>query len=159
MAQHFIRRIPFRQQLLRHLGHDRRVAGNAVRIERWRRDAAMAPPRLALAGQKPAAECGLKNAPSNLRLRVVRRVVQQDMANGFRLVEDEHTARQNANNVGAEILWRVGGPRIVTHGAERLPQVGAALSLGRAGVHRDRAAIDGAHRWSRSTNWFHQLNS
>ena len=42
--------IPFRQQPLRHLGHDRRVAGNAARIERWRHDAAMAPPRLALAG-------------------------------------------------------------------------------------------------------------
>jgi hypothetical protein len=113
-------RIPFRQQRLRHLGHDRRVTGNAARIECRRHDAAMAPPCLALAGQKPAAQCRLKNTPSNLRLRVVRRIVQQDVANGFRLVDDEDTAPQNAlcNNISAEILWCVSGRGIVAHGPE-----------------------------------------
>jgi hypothetical protein len=113
-------RIPFRQQRLRHLGHDRRVFGNAARIEGRCHDAAMAPPRLALASQKPAAKRRLENAPSNFRLRVVRRVVQQDVANGFRLVDDEHTAPQNTlrNNVRAEILRRVGGRGIVAHGTE-----------------------------------------
>ena len=79
----------------------------------------MAAPSLALAGQKSAAKDGFEQAAADFGLCVVRGVVQHHVADGFRFVDDEHPAPQNAlhNNVGVEILRRVSGRCIIAHGA------------------------------------------
>ena len=51
-------RVPFCQQRLGDVGHDRRIARDAARIEGRRHDAPMAAPGLAFAGQEAAAEPG-----------------------------------------------------------------------------------------------------
>src|SRR6202034_3305004 len=97
-------RIPLFQQPLRHLGHDRRIAYDAARIEGGRHDAAMAPPGFAFTGEEPAAEPRLEQAAADFGLDVVRSVVEQDVTDRARLVENEPAAPENAlrDNVGAE---------------------------------------------------------
>lgn len=140
-------RVPLRQQLLGDCGHDRRVAGDAARIERRRHDAAMTPPGFAFAGQKPAAKTRLQQAAADLGFGVVRRIVEQHVADGVRFVDDEHAAPHDAlhDDVGVEIFFAVSGQRVLAHGAQRLPQISPCLRLARRRRDRRLAAAGGAH--------------
>src|SRR5271170_798330 len=93
----------------------------------------MPAPGLALAGQKPAAKARLQQAPADLGFGVVRCVVQHNVPDRLRFIDDEHAAPKNAlvNDVGGETLRRISDCGVFAHGAERLPEVAAAIALWR----------------------------
>ena len=95
----------------------------------------MAPPGVAFAGEEPAAEPRLEQAAADLGLSVIRGVVEEDVPDRARLVENEHAAPENAlrNNVGAEIFRPVRGQSILAHFAQRFSQIGAGLRRTRRG--------------------------
>ena len=92
----------------------------------------MVTPGLAFAGQQPAAETRLENAAADFGLGVVRGVIQHHMPDRVGIVDDEHAAPKDPliDDVCSEALGRIGGRRIFAHGAERLPEIDAALAAG-----------------------------
>src|SRR5262245_54708142 len=81
--------VPPRQQLARYCSNNRCVGLHATDVKGRRHNAAMASPGLSLAGQKAAAEPRLKEPPRELRLSVICSVIEQNMPNTARLVDDE----------------------------------------------------------------------
>ena len=141
------KRIPFIDELLRDLGHDRRIAGDAARIERWRHDAPMATPGFAFGGEQAAAEPGLEQAARQLGLDVVGSVVEEHVPDGARLVDDDGAPPQQPahQDVGVEILRRKRRKRVVAKHAQELTEAQAALRQPRRGKDGGFAAIDDAH--------------
>src|SRR5262249_48192583 len=128
-------------------GHDRRIAGDAARIESRRHDAAMAAPGLALAGQKAAAKPGLEQTAADLGLGVVRGIVQQYVPDGVRLVDDEGPPPQNAvgDDVRAEAFRLVRCQRVLADGAQELPKTHAAFRPPWLGKNGKLAVLDARH--------------
>ena len=141
------KRIPFLDELLRDLGHDRRIAGDAARIERRRHDAPMAAPGFAFGGEQAAAEPGLEQAARQLGLDVVGSVVEEHVPDGARLVDDDGAPPQQPahQDVGVEILRRKRRKRVVAKHAQELTEAQAALRQPRRGKDGGFAAIDDAH--------------
>jgi hypothetical protein len=93
-------------------------------IERWRHDASMASPRFSLTGQEASAEARFKESASKFRFRVVVGIVQQNMPNGVRLIDDKPSAPQQSlrDDVFVESLWRIGSKRIFADGSQELSE-------------------------------------
>src|SRR5215472_4048147 len=84
--------VPSCQQLARYPSNDWYVSLQAMAVKRRRHNPAMASPCLSLAGQKTAAEARLKQPPGKLRLFIVCSVIEQNMPNTARHVDDEPAA-------------------------------------------------------------------
>ena len=123
------------EQFLRDFGHDRRVAGDAARVEGGRHDAAVAAPQLPVGGDQAAPEPRLQDAAAELRLPVVLCVVQQHMPHAAWFVDDEGAAPQQpaGNEILVEVLGRVGGKYVVADDLQELPQAHAPFRPARGG--------------------------
>jgi hypothetical protein len=67
-------------------------------VEGGRHGAAMLAPGLAFRGDEPFAEARLENAASDLGFPIVRRVVEQNMLDRPRLVDQEPAASEHASS-------------------------------------------------------------
>src|SRR5262245_37031065 len=84
--------VPPRQQLARYRSNDWCVGLHATDVKGRRHNPAMASPGLSLAGQKAASDPRLKESPLKLRFSIICSVIEQNMPNTARLVDDEPAA-------------------------------------------------------------------
>ncbi len=140
--------VPLVRQSGRDLGHDRRIAQDAAVIERGRHDATMPPPALAFAGQQPAAEPGLQQPPRDVRPDVIGGIVEEDVLDRLRLVDDEGPPPQQLSRDDVLLvgLGREGRNRAVPHGAQELPQAHALLRRPRRGENGGPGLVHHRHR-------------
>jgi hypothetical protein len=144
-------RIPFGEEPFGDLGHDGRIADDAAVVEGRRHDAAMPAPGLALAGEQPAAQTWLEQAPGDLRLVIVGGVVEQNMLDCAGLVDEEGALPEQSpfENVGSIGLGTVGRDRIVPKHAQELKERQRSLGhlrLGKPGRRRSGPPlVDDAH--------------
>jgi hypothetical protein len=81
---------------------------------------------------------------------IVLRIVEKHVPDGVRFVDNEGAPPQQAarQDVGAEILRRVSGNRVVTHETQELAEAKAPLRTPRHGQDRMLAGIN-AHSYRR----------
>src|SRR5690349_16031358 len=84
--------VPPYQQLARYRSNDWYVGRYATSVKGGCHNPTVASPGLSLAGQKAAAEPRLKEPPGELRFSIICGVIEQNMPNTARLVDDEPAA-------------------------------------------------------------------
>ena len=125
-------RAPARQRRLRCRPHGVDERGDALAVEGGRRDAALAPPELALAGEEPVAQERPQHAAQEMALAVVRVIGQQHVLDIFRLVDQEAVQEQDAivDHVPAEELRHQGRELIRAHPPDELDQAESRRQIG-----------------------------
>ena len=107
----------------------------------------MLAPALAFARQQSAAEPGLEQPPGDVGPNVISGIVEEDVLDRLRLVDDEGPAPQQLarQDICFVSLGRKRRDRAVPHGAQELPKTHALLRRFRRGENGGAALFHHRH--------------